>query len=112
MGDVDVIEVRVSAVEKAIAVEIEKRERSDKYRHNMAEDAQARFAEIKSDLGGMRAGFIQHLEDDKQLYALLSKMGDRIQTIERLVWIAAGGVAVIGGVIYIFASQFLRLLAK
>ena len=97
-------------MELALDREVEKREQSDKYRHNMAEDMQARFGDIKGDLGGLRSGFFQHLEDDKELYKMLGAIDTRLRRVEQMVWIAAGGVVVLGGIIGIIGGNILRLL--
>ena len=103
---------RVNALEKGLAMETEKREQGEKYRHRMAEDNQARFGEIKSDIGGLRSGFMAHLEDDKALYTMLGAIDMRLRRVEQMVWIAAGGVLVIGGLVGILGANILRLLAK
>lgn len=106
------IEVRVSVLEKGLDREIEKREKSDKYRHHMAEDIQARYAEIQSDISTMRAGLQAHIQDDQVVAKVIGGMDERLRTVERLVWIAAGGVLVIGAMVSIVGINILRLLAR
>jgi archaellum component FlaC len=106
------LEVRVAILENGLHQEIEKREKSDKYRHNMAEDIQARYADIKGDIGGMKTGLLSHISDDRRMQESIESIDHRIRIVERLTWVAVGGVAVIGSGIYLFASKLIELLTK
>ena len=103
----DGLTVRVDALERGLATEIEKRERSDKYRHNLAEDNQARFAEIKASLVVLQADYYTHFKDDM---LKLSTLDERMRIIERLSWIAVGGVGIIGGGVWFFSAKIIAIL--
>jgi hypothetical protein len=90
--------------------EIGKREQSDKYQHRMLEDVQARYADIAVSFGRIDSAFMQHLSDDKKMTAAIENIDRRVHTIERLTWIAVGGVVVIAALFSVFGSLLLRLL--
>jgi len=110
MADTPELTVRVGVVERTLDREIIKREQSDKYQHRMLEDVQARYADIAVSFGRIDSAFMQHLTDDKKMTASIERMDTRMRTIERLTWIAVGGVVVIAALFSVFGSVLVRLL--
>lgn len=95
-------------MELALDREIEKREESDKYRHHLAEDVQTRYAAINLGLGNITEAMRSHIiacAADK------IEINGRLKSIERLIWIAVGGVAVLGALIGIVGGNIMRLLS-
>jgi len=45
-----------------------------------------------------------------QLVSVVEAMDRRLRTVERLVWVAVGGVAVIGALIHYFLNAFEKIL--
>jgi hypothetical protein len=109
MADLPELTVRVGVVERDLTREIVKREGSDKYTHNMMEDIQARYSDIAISFGKIEATFTQHLVDDKRMASSIDRMDTRMRTIERLAWIAVGGVVVIAALFSVFGSMLVRL---
>lgn len=105
MADLAALAFRVERLEDGLEQEITKREKGDKYVSNVVEDVQDRYHAISSDISGLKANMQQHLEDDKRMGQSILAMDGRLQKIERLVWIAVGGIAVIAGLISIIASH-------
>ena len=111
MAELAELSVRMDQVEKTLEREIGKRENADKYTHRMIEDVQSRYQAIAVSFGKIETAFMQHLNDDKQMTRSMESMDRRVRTVERLAWIAVGGIAVIGGIIAIVGSQLLSKLA-
>ena len=97
--------VRVERLERVVDDELLRREKGQKYTHNMLED-------LKSQ---MQAGFENDNVTDRlmeeRLTTAVSGQDTRLRTIERLVWIAVGGVIVIGTVTSIVGGNILKLLS-
>ena len=98
-------------IEKSLEREIGKRETSDKYTHRMIEDVQARYQEIAVSFGRIEAAFTQHLRDDQKMTQTIGDLDRRFRTVERLTWIAVGGITVLGGIIAVVGSQLISKLA-
>lgn len=101
------LNVRLEFVEKELAREIEKREKAVKYMNNMLEDIQTRYADIQRQMGNIEAAITQHFSDDKLMTASIKALDERLRHVESMVWVAFGGVIVIGGIITI-AVRFLK----
>ena len=112
MADTVELTVRMEQVEHGLEREIGKREQSDKYNHRMIEDVQARYQDIVVTFGRIEAAFKQHLEDDRQMSQGIVALDARFRTIERLVWVAVGGIAIIGVVFGVAVSVLLHYLPK
>ena len=110
MADIPELTVRLSQVEKGLERETGKREEATKYMHHMVEDVQDRYHEIALSFGRIEAAFVEHAKDDKQMVDTMGGLDTRMRTIERLVWIAMGGVAVIGGLVAVYGTFILKLL--
>lgn len=101
---------RLAQVEKDLEREAMKREEGNKYTHRMVEDVQSRYHEIALSFGRMEAAFVEHTKDDKQMVESMGGLDKRMRTIERLVWIAMGGLAVLGGLVGVYGTYILNLL--
>ena len=110
MSDLPQLNFRVESVEKGMDREIAKREEANKYMHRMVEDVQARYHDIALSFGRMESAFIEHTKDDKQMVITMGDLDKRLRMIERLTWIAIGGVVVIGGMVAVFGSAILKYL--
>jgi hypothetical protein len=92
-------------LERVVEDELTKREKAQKYTHNMLEDLQVQ----------MKAGFENDNVTDRlmeeRLAVSISGQDVRLRTIERLVWIAVGGVLVIGAITSIIGGNILKLLS-
>jgi archaellum component FlaC len=110
MAELAELTIRMDTVEKSLEREIGKRENSEKYTHRMIEDVQSRYQDIAVSFGRIEASFTQHLKDDKQMTQSLLELDKRVRTVERLTWIAVGGIAVIGGLIALVGSQIIGKL--
>ena len=101
---------RLAQVEKDLEREAMKREEGNKYTHRMVEDVQSRYHEIALSFGRIEAAFVEHAKDYKQMVDTMGGLDQRMRMIERLVWIAMGGVAVIGGLVAVYGTFILKLL--
>lgn len=108
MADLSALTVRVEHLEDGLDQEITKREKGDKYVSHVVEDVQSRYQDIATDIAGLKAGMLQHYEDDKQMGGSIDRLDGRLRTIERLTWIAIGGIAVIGAVIGFIANHLVK----
>jgi len=102
--------IRIDLLDRALEREIGKREQADKYTHRMIEDVQARYQEAMLSFGRIESAFRQHLDDDKKMGLGISQLDDRLRTVERLVWIAVGGIVVIGASIPIGMSIIIHYM--
>ena len=111
MAELAELSVRMDQIEKTVEREIGKRENSEKYTHRMLEDVQKRYQDIAVSFGKIETAFMQHLKDDQKMTQSIGDLDKRFRTVERLTWIAVGGIMVIGGIIAIVGSQLLSKLA-
>ena len=110
MAELAELTVRMDTVEKTIEREIGKRENSEKYTHRMIEDVQSRYQAIAVSFGRIETAFTQHLADDKKMTQSLVDLDKRVRTVERLTWVAVGGIAVIGGLVALVGGQIIGKL--
>ena len=98
------MEARLLAIENNLKGEAERRERATKYTHNMIEDLQVKIVSQGLKLGIVESTLNHHVIED----AIAQQ---RLATIERLVWIAVGGIAVIAALVGIVGGNILKLLS-
>ena len=110
MAELPELSLRVETVERDLTREIVKRESEVKYTHRMLEDVQARYSDIAISFGRIDSAFTQHLNDDKRMTSAIESMDKRVRIIERLTWIAIGGIIVIAGLFTVFGSMLVRFL--
>lgn len=102
--------IRIDQLEKGLEREIGKREQSDKYTHQMVEDVMNRYQDAMLSFSRIESAFMQHLEDDKKMGSGIIRLDDRLRTVERLVWVAVGGIVVIGASIPIGLSIIIQYM--
>ena len=102
--------IRIDQIEKNLDREIGNRETAVKYLSRIIEDIQRRYSEAMTMFSRIESAFKQHLEDDKQMSDGIKSLDSRIRIVERLVWIAVGGIIVIGAIIGILGTRILNLL--
>ena len=110
MADTTELTVRMIQAEKELERETMKREEANKYMHRMVEDVQARYHDIALSFGRLEAAFVEHTKDDKQMVSSMGGLDTRMRTVERLTWIAVGGVTVIAAMVAIFGSVIMKYL--
>ena len=110
MSDLPQLNFRVESVEKGLDREIAKREEANKYMHRMVEDVQTRYHDIALSFGRMEAAFVEHTKDDKQMVITMGDLDKRLRMIERLTWIAIGGVTVIGALTALYGTYLVKLM--
>ena len=93
------LSVRTDRVEKEIEREIGKREQSDKYIQRLIENVQGRYEDIARSFVRIETAFMQHLQDDKKMTDGVQGLDSRLRVVERLAWIAVGGLAVIAAMV-------------
>jgi hypothetical protein len=85
--------------------------RARKYTHNMIEDMGMRLNALQNSASRFEENLRNHSIEDQKMGEVLTRMDERQRVIERLVWIAVGGVGVIGALTTIIGGNILRLLA-
>ena len=65
---------------------------------------------VRTVFSRIETAFRQHLDDDKKMGLGISQLDDRLRTVERLVWIAVGGIVVIGASIPIGMSIIIHYM--
>lgn len=110
MAELPELTLRIDTVERDLTREIVKRESSEKYTHRMLEDVQSRYSDIAVSFGRIETAFTQHLTDDKRMASSMEDMDARVRVIERLTWVAVGGVVVIAGLFAVFGSLMVKFL--
>ena len=90
--------------------EIDKRERANKYTHNMMEDLKTAFADFGIRTARFEGAFEQHIKDDIKTAATIDKVYADLKALTRLVYIGVGGVIVLGGLSAVLGSRILALL--
>ena len=87
-------------------------ERTHKYMNNMLEDLLGKLVGLERSAARFEADLAHINGTDLGTNQSLRDIYDRIRTLERLVWIAVGGVVVTGGIVSIVGGNILKLLAK
>lgn len=83
-----------------------------KYVHNMLEDLGIKIGGLERSAVRFEADLLHRSLANEGLMKWLAAVDERQRTIERLVWIAVGGVIVIGTLVGIIGGNILRLLAR
>ena len=85
--------------------------KSRKYIHNMIENLGVRIANIERSAERFEVDLTHRTLAAKGLTEWLEKVDERLRTMERLVYIALGGVIVIGALVSIIGGNILKLLS-
>ena len=90
--------------------ETDLRERGLKYAHNMMEDLKEVVGEFRINFARFGGRFDQHIEDDKEMGAVIAEMKDDIRVLTRALYMASGGLVAVGGIATFFGWNILKLL--
>lgn len=104
------ISERIDVLSRDLLRETEKREESQKYMNRVIEDVQSRYRDAMLTFNRIEMAFNQHLSDDRKMTDSIVRIDNRLRTVERMVWIAVGGIIIIGASIPIATSIILRYL--
>lgn len=98
--------IRIERLERVVEEELRRREKSEKYTHNMLEDLKTQ----------VRDGFLSDVQTDREmeerLAVQMASRDDRLWRIEIAIATALGGLIVIAWLINHAANNILMLLAK
>lgn len=90
--------------------EIDKRERANKYTHNMMEDLKQAISDFGIRSARFEGAFEQHIKDDQKTSATIDKVYADLKALTRIVYIGVGGVIILGGVTSLLGSRILTIL--
>ena len=107
----DEFALRLGRLEGDLVKHSDKDERAFKYSHHMLEDLGARIAGIERTGIRFEADLTNRNGNDTNTRDWLKGIDGRVQKIERLVWIAVGGVMVVGGTLAVVGERILNLLS-
>ena len=107
-----VLETKVLTLEEWADKHEREDERSHKYQNNMMEDLIARLSGIERSAARFETELLHRNGNDLDTKAALKEIYERVRMLERLVWIAVGGVVVVGGIVSIVGGNILKLLAR
>ena len=102
--------LRLDRLEQDMEKHQEKDDKAFKYSHNMMENALSKLASIERTLGHYEGERMMRAQTDTAKSAITEGMNARLQTIERLVWVALGGVIVIGALITLASHHITKIL--
>ena len=86
-----------------------KDEKAFKYAHNMLENVVEKLASLERSVSHYEGERMMKAEIEKQKQTTMSGMDERLRMVERLSWVAVGGVAVIGGMLGLFGKQLYQI---
>ena len=87
-------------------------EESRNYTHILLENLQAEIREQRTDMKiGFERDVVQDKEMEDRLYKSIKDQESRIRVVERMCWVALGGMMIIGGMITVYMQKILHLLA-
>ena len=105
-----VLETKVDTLEQWAEKHELEDERAHKYQNNMMEDLIARLSGIERSAARFESDLVHRNGNEQDTKGSLRDIFERIRTLERLVWIAVGGLVVVGGIMSIVGSKILTLL--
>lgn len=111
MSESEAILLRLSRLELDMEKHSSRDEKLFKYSHNMLEDLGTKLVAIERTGARFESDLANRALNDKNARDWLTGLDTRLQTIERLVWIAVGGVVVIGGLTSFVGGSILKLLS-
>ena len=86
-----------------------KDEKAFKYAHNMLEDVVEKLASVQRTISHYEGERGMRADIERQKQATFNDMDNRLRIVERLSWIAVGGVVVIGGMLGMFGKQISQI---
>jgi len=106
------LEVRVDVLEKRLEDHDNDDRQIHKYMTNMMEDLQARLAGIEKTGARFEADMMHRNGHDTTTQTRLDSISERLRVLERMAWVAIGGLGALGTVATFFGWQVLKLLGK
>ena len=107
-----VLETRVDTLEEWTKKHELNDERAHKYQNNMLEDFLARLAGIERSAARFETDLMHRNGSDLDTKVSLKEIFERIRVLERLAYIAIGGLGAVGAVATFFGWNILKLLGK
>ena len=107
-----VLETKVETLEQWAIKHERDDERAHKYQNNMLEDFLARLAGIERSAARFETDLLHRNGSDLDTKVSLKEIFERIRVLERLAYIAIGGLGAIGAAATFFGWQVLKLLGK
>ena len=87
-------------------------QRSHKYQNNMMENLLSRLAGIEQSAARFETDLLHRNGSDLDTKVSLKEIFERIRILERLAYIAIGGLGAVGAVATFFGWNILKLLGK
>src|SRR3990167_6157520 len=104
------LEVKVENLESWSEKHEREDERNHKYINHMAEDILARMAGIERSAARFESDLAHRNGQQLGTQESLKEIFDRLRTLERLVWIASGGMMALSAVATFFGLNILKAL--
>jgi hypothetical protein len=87
-------------------------EQSRNYTHILLENLQAEIRDQRTDMKiSFERDVVQDKEMEDRLYKSIKDQEVRLRVVERMCWVALGGMMIIGGMITVYMQKILHLLA-
>ena len=107
-----VLETKVETLEVWAEKHEREDERAHKYQNKMMEDLLARLAGIERSAARFETDLMHRNGSDLDTKVSIKEIFDRLRTLERLAYIALGGLGAVGAVATFFGWNILKLLGK
>ena len=107
-----VLETKVETLEQWAERHEREDERAHKYQNNMMEDLIERLAGIERSAARFETDLLHRNGNDLDTKVSLKEIFERIRVLERLAYIAIGGLGAVGAVATFFGWNILKLLGK
>lgn len=111
-AQIAVLETKVETLEQWAEKHEREDERAHKYQNNMLEDFLARLAGIERSAARFETDLQHRNGNDLDTKISLKEIFERIRILERLAYIAIGGLGAVGAVATFFGWNILKLLGK
>ena len=106
------LEVRVENIEAWAEKHERDDDRTHKYINNMLEDLLEKLVGLERSAARFESDLAHRNGNDLNTHSSLKEIYERIRVLERLVWIAVGGVIVTGGIVSIVGGNILKILSR
>ena len=106
------MDLRLGSLEKRADSHEDDDRRLHKYMTNMMEDLQARLAGIERSAARFEADLSNRNVNENGYKLRLDKISDRLAKLERLAWMAMGGLVAVGSLATFFGWNILKLLGR
>lgn len=106
------LDVRVETLEKWTEKHEDEDARQHKYQNAVIENMFNKLAEIQLAAARFEADLQHRTGSDLDTRARLQRISDRLAVIERMAWIALGGMLTVGALATFFGWNILKLLTR